>query len=347
MALSLPPIAETIHFVGSVCLPSTRSVYHRICTSLGTHIRRLPDGEPGKRSDFILWQRDVFKSHPSLLRASVSAPSRATDINLNIENFKLGPLEYDTHAISSYRIFCTLRDEGIILPGVRFQVCLPTPINILCNLIEQAYRPHVEPLYESALLDVIAKIQDNIPAHDLAIQFDCPSEFAFLEGVASVPVDWFAPIKEGLIERVVRIASAVHDSVELGFHLCYGDFDHKHFVEPTDTAIMVDFANSIKSSLSRHINWIHMPVPKGRTDALYFAPLEHLDLGETELYLGLLHAEDEEGTRGSIQAANTYVPEFGVATECGLGRADSTEFEDVLSLIQKLLSGACGCSDQQ
>jgi hypothetical protein len=33
-----------------------------------------------------------------------------------------------------------------------------------------------------------------------------------------------------------RLGRAVPDDVELGFHLCYGDLDAKHFVQPTDAA---------------------------------------------------------------------------------------------------------------
>jgi hypothetical protein len=42
---------------------------------------------------------------------------------------------------------------------------------------------------------------------------------------------------------------------------------------------------------------------------------------ETELYLGLLHHEDEhEGAARRIATAQKYVSGFGVATECGMGR---------------------------
>jgi hypothetical protein len=65
-----------------------------------------------------------------------------------------------------------------------------------------------------------------------------------------------------------------------------------------------------------------MPVPRDRTDDAYFAPLRNLKLRpETELYLGLVHMTDGvEGTRKRIETTRRFVPEFGVATECGLGR---------------------------
>jgi hypothetical protein len=41
-----------------------------------------------------------------------------------------------------------------------------------------------------------------------------------------------------------------HD-VELGFHLCYGDFGAKHFIEPLDATKMTELANLIVAKLSK------------------------------------------------------------------------------------------------
>ena len=42
---------------------------------------------------------------------------------------------------------------------------------------------------------------------------------------------------------------------------------------------------------------------------------------DTELYLGLVRRDDPEGNRARVDAATEVAPPFGVATECGLGRA--------------------------
>ena len=137
---------------------------------------------------------------------------------------------YDDYALSSYATFCKLRAERIILPNVRFQVCLPTPIIVIAGHIHPAFHGAVEPVYEVAILRALLRIQAEIPAHDLAIQWDMPGKIAFLEQVLLTP--WFAPVKQGIADRLVRLAAAVSDGVELGFHLCYGDSGHQHFVEP-------------------------------------------------------------------------------------------------------------------
>jgi hypothetical protein len=74
--------------------------------------------------------------------------------------------------------------------------------------------------------------------------------------------------------------------------------------------------------LHRSISYIHMPVPRDRSDDPYFVPLSTLALAEgTELYLGLVHMTDgEAGTRRRIDAARKVRAAFGIGTECGFGR---------------------------
>lgn len=97
------------------------------------------------------------------------------------------PIGYDDAAIESYATFCRLRDGGVIPQGVKFQVSLPTPINVLHVSIEPAYQEALEPVYTKAFLKAVRHIQDEIPAEDLAIQWDVAVEFAFLEGIVSPP----------------------------------------------------------------------------------------------------------------------------------------------------------------
>ena len=263
--------------------------------------------------------------------------SQTTDYPSGIDasQVQILPVEYDDFAIAGYDEFCKLRTEGLIPTGVRFQVSLPTPINVLGNLVEPSWRASIEPYYEQTLLAALKRIQDIIPSDDLAIQWDLASEFAYLEGAGSTPA-WFSPLKEGIIERVLRVAAAVKRDVALGFHLCYGDFGHKHFVEPKDTALLVEIGNAIVNGVTRPVDWLHMPVPRSRIDADYFAPLAQLDIKETELYLGLLHADDEEGTRSRIKAAAEFIAPFGLATECGLGRSSQAELNSILDIAGKL-----------
>ena len=92
---------------------------------------------------------------------------------------------------------------------------------------------------------------------------------------------------------------------------------------PRDTTVMVEIANDVRRGLARSIDFLHVPVPRDRTDADYVRGLAGLrGFDATTLYLGLIHHDDREGDAARIRAARTVVSTFGIASECGWGRTD-------------------------
>lgn len=157
---------------------------------------------------------------------------------------------------------------------------------------------------------------------------------------------WFENVREGIIERLVELAENVKGDVELGFHFCYGDFGHRHFIEPSDVGIMVDVFLSLRERVKRRVDWVHMPVPKERVDEGYFRALKGVVFGDTELFLGLVHEGDEVGTRRRIEVARAFLDGigrggWGVATECGLGRTGVGELEGIWEIMRRV-SGVVG-----
>src|SRR5439155_23280789 len=108
------------------------------------------------------------------------------------------------------------------------------------------------------------------------------------------------------------LAEHVPAGIELLFHFCYGDSNHKHVIEPTDMGDMVEVANRLSADIKRPIALIHMPVPRDRFDDGYFAPLARLRLKpKTELCLGLVHFTDGvDGTRRRLATAEQHVKGF-------------------------------------
>jgi hypothetical protein len=81
--------------------------------------------------------------------------------------------------------------------------------------------------------------------------------------------------------------------------------------------------DGIAAATSRRIDFLHIPVPKDRTDDAYYAPLEAWRRpAGTTLYLGLLHHDDAAGDKARITVARRFVEEFGLAAECGWGRTE-------------------------
>src|SRR5947209_7982631 len=55
-----------VHFVGSIPLPDTESVFRTLSEVAGPHLRRLPDGETGIRKTWIRFLQDVLADNPAI-----------------------------------------------------------------------------------------------------------------------------------------------------------------------------------------------------------------------------------------------------------------------------------------
>jgi methionine synthase II (cobalamin-independent) len=191
----------------------------------------------------------------------------------------------------------------------------------------------IERAYEVAMIREVKAICRHIPHRDLCIQWDVCHDMIVWDGQ---PQDQFPLVnasKQEIATRFTRICAPVPEDVELGFHLCYGDFGGKHFFDPVTALHLVDVANAIAKAVTHEVAYIHLPVPLPRATPDYFAPMRGFNLSpKTDIYLGLVHAADgAEGTRKRIAMAHEYVSRFGVATECGFARARRPD------LVHKLL----------
>lgn len=336
-----------VHIVGSVPLPSADAVFSKLSNALPGRLRSLPDGETGERENFTRWQRNVFldagfpqvvRQYNSTRTASLPTPT-PTSAEIAAVLAAIGPLEthYDTVALASYTTFTACRAAGTIPPDTKFQVSLPTPLNAML-FVADGWQAPLEPLYEAALLRALRNIEASIPQTDLVVQWDVATEVAMLEGVKGIHFAPFftdsEPVRVNVLERLVRMVGSVAADVEVGVHLCYGDSGHRHFVEPRDLGLLCEVVVEVKTRVARSVEWVHVPVPKARVDEAYFAPLRDLQLGDTRLYLGLVHFDDLDGTRRRIEAAAEVLQgrEFGVATECGMGRTPGEQLDSILAI---------------
>lgn len=340
-------LAHGVHLVGSVPLANPEAVFRTLAAEIGDRLRRIPDGETGPRSDWIVWQLPVFTTQqqfevvPPGLNSWRPLPRVRLAEGARPDSMTFGALGYADAAIASYRVFARLKRDGLVPVACRFQVCLPTPVAPISAFVVAEHQGLLEPVYEDRLLAELRLILEVVPHDQLAIQWDTNFEFGMLEGVFPV---WFDDIKGGILERLLRLSRYVPPDVQLGYHFCYGDVQHRHFKEPADAGKLVDVANALAASLDRPLNWIHLPVPRERLDEAYYAPLRELRLRpETELYLGLVHHTDGvDGTVRRIEVARGFVSNFGIATECGWGRRPPSTIPELLRI-----HGALSASIQQ
>jgi methionine synthase II (cobalamin-independent) len=247
-----------------------------------------------------------------------------------------GNLGYADHARASYAEFARLRDAGIILTGTRFQVDLVPAHSVLWLFVVEDQQAALDPIYNTAVGREIDAIAAAILHDDLAIQLDIASAvFARLERAEPTV---YGRTKAEMLERFSTIIAGLADripaDVELLFHFCYGDANHRHAIEPTDMGDMVEMANRLSRRIARPIQLIHMPVPRDRSDVAYFEPLRGLALRrETELALGLVHYTDGiAGAWRRMDTARRFIADFAVATECGFGRRAPETIPELLRL---------------
>jgi hypothetical protein len=323
--------------VGSVPLANAEAVFRAAVSALGDRLRRVPDGETGERINWIEWQFPVMSSRPFFEvvppdpKAYRASPALRLQPGVRDRDISFERLGYAEAARSSYRVFERLQREGVIPASMRFQVSLPTPLAPVGGFVLPESQAAVQPAYTAGLLAELEEIAGAVPHGKLAIQWDVAVEMAILEGV--FPTSLKDP-KTEIPRLLAELGDSVPGGVELGYHLCYGDLGHRHFKEPADAGRLVEVANAVSALVKRKVQWMHMPVPRGRTDSAYFEPLRNLKLGpETELYLGLVHYTDGvEGTKRRIRAVRPFVGSFGVATECGLGRRPQETISELLKI---------------
>jgi hypothetical protein len=323
-------VPEQVHLVGSIGLNSVEEIFRTVGQRLGRRLKRSPDGEIGGRRLWISWQYPLLRASPFLVpdpSGAVHRISRFPILSLadgvKPEQLDFGELGYAREARASYEDFCSARKRGDLPGHIRFQVCLPTPMAVIYAYCIERDVLAVYEAYEKDMIREVAAICAAIPHHDLCIQWDVCHEMLIWDGQ---PLDMFPKVgtsHDEILRRMQRICASVPEDVELGVHLCYGDFRAKHFLEPRDAGKVVELANALASTVQHPLAFVHMPVPIARTDDAFFAPFQGLELASaTELYLGVVHAADGvDGAKRRMATASRYARTFGIATECGIARA--------------------------
>jgi len=330
-----------VHLVGSVPLADSEEVFRLASEVLGRHLRRLPDGETGPRLFWNSWTRGLYERTPGLELVDPPegsyTPWKQARLVVDPSELEFGPIGYADAARESWATFSRLKREGVVPRHVRFQVCIPSPIAPMIVLVEEGSRAAVEGPFRRRLYQEVREIVDAVPHDELAIQWDVCQDVGIWEGYYP---SYFDDKEAGVIARLAEHADAIPESVEVGFHLCYGDFKHRHFMQPKDGGVLAEMSNRLAQAVSRRLDWIHVPVPIDRTDDAYFEPFRKLALpAETEYLFGLIHFTDGAGgTRRRIETAQNVLREFGVGTECGFGRRPPETVRPLMELHAEVAS---------
>src|SRR5215469_15392187 len=348
--------ANHVHFNGSVNLPDTESVMREITARVPAGVRRIPDGETGERAGWIFFQAHKFLQMPWLVPVQPFDPAEGDYEHMPQLRLADGA---DPAAVSwpdpgyadaylrSYEIFTALREEGVIPAGVRFQVEYPTPLASIGAYVVPEQGQILLPAYERAMFADLDRLLAAIPHDEIAVQWDVAVEFSLLE-------EFFGPLPpqaaDAIIANLARCVDAVPAEVPVGLHLCYGDWGHQHFKQPESLELQVRVVNGVAAAAGRTLSLVSFTVPQDQRAESYFAPLAGLAAGpDTELNFGIVpyHPGDQapgttEDQARLIDAALAGSPggsrEWGVCTECGMGRAGREEIPVLLDLHRQIVA---------
>jgi hypothetical protein len=263
-----------------------------------------------------------------------------------IWNFRVRPgrsvrfddLKYGDFATASYATFVRLRGEGVIPHGVRFQVSLPAPHSAIDGFFEDSDQwPELYQAYLDGIRREIAKMLATIPSDDLAIQWDVAWEFVDMAmGERNYFSFWPKLTAEQKFQRHAEqldgLWQGIPDETLLGYHWCYGTWGGWPMTAMPDLAICVRMSNEAKRRTGRRLDFVHMPVVRVPDEA-FFAPLDDLDIGDTRVFLGMVHHTDGiEGFRRRRDLARKHLPAFGIGSVCGYGRVDPELLPEILRI---------------
>ncbi len=346
--------ATGVHFNGSVNLPDAETVMREISSRIPDGVHRMTEGETGDRGYWVFFQRQKFAAMPEF--EEVPVPETGGDYEripvlrlasgVAPESVNWPDIGYAAAYNDSFDTFRSLQAEGIIAPDVRLQLQFPTPIAAL-SMVSPEDAQLLAPHYAAALFNDLQQALDRLPHDQIAVQWDVAVEIGLLTG--GFPVE--APPFDAIVASLVACLDQVPDDVPVGVHLCYGDYQHAHFVQPTSLELQVRLLNALTSSARRPPTFAAFTVPQGRSDPAYFEPLRdlHADPG-TELAFALVpyHPDDQSPGTTAEQAKliDTYLAEspggvrdWSVCTECGMGRVDRDDVSRLLDLHREIVSG--------
>jgi len=350
----MPP--NSVHFNGSVNLPDAETVMKEISSRIPTGVRRMTDGETGDRGYWIHFQIQKFLKMPEFESVQVGK-AYATEADApDMPRLRLAPgasattiawpdLGYANAYIASFTTFDRLQQNGTIPTDVRFQLQYPTPLASMAATIEPEDLSDVAASYEAALFADLDSALEKLDHDRIAVQWDVAVEFGLLEGAMGpqVPMGQITP-------ALVRCVERAPANVPVGMHLCYGDYGHQHFKQPESLRMQVELVNAVVSAAQRPVSFVSFTVPQDRSDADYFAPLRELTAGdETELYFALVPYHPGDQPEGTTAAQAAHIGdglaqsaagsrEWGICTECGMGRVAADDVPRLLDLHREILT---------
>ena len=234
----------------AACRAQTRAeVFETVSAALGPRLKRIPDGETGERADWITWLEPVFANSPALEKsdevfrlhadgdAAHPLPAQARPFGQRRDVRQSVLCRHRRAVVSGFREAQGAR--GKFPPHCRFQIDLVPAHSVIWLYLQDELHAPLDPVYNAA-----AEARDRQDRGTPAARPDSRSSSTWRRRCshgwsATTSAATAAPrtrCRQTFGRILIDLANHVPDDIELLFHFCYGDSNHKHVVEPTDMA---------------------------------------------------------------------------------------------------------------
>ena len=333
----------------AACTSTARStsgretVMREISSRIPPGLRRMTDGETGERGYWIRFQIQKFGRCRSSRRVAAGQAYETTPDAPGMAQLRLADgasadtihwpdLGYADAYAGSFEIFDRLQQDGTIPADVRFQVQYPTPI--------ARSRGRSCPR-NAAARDVLRgraprRSRQGTASHRRTIASPCNGTSRSSSGCWRTRLARHVAAVRGDRGKPRPLCRHVPDDVPVGMHLCYGDYGHQHFKQPDSLDLQVRLVNAVlRRQPDGQLVLVH-GAPRPRRRGL-FRPAERPSgraghravLRARALLPGRPAAGHDRGAGRHIDAAlapSRPVREWGICTECGMGRVASGTF---------------------
>ena len=185
------------------------------------------------------------------------------------QGIRFANLFYADMARQSLRRLPAIEGCRRIPAGTRFQVDLVPAHSVIWLFLVDELHAAIDPIYNEAVKREIDMIADNHPARRAEVSSTWPRPYS----PSSDQPSGYGRTKAQMLETfgtiVTDLGNTVPADVELLYHFCYGDSDHRHVVEPTDMGDMVELANRVSRSIRRPVALIHAGAAQSQHDDGY------------------------------------------------------------------------------
>lgn len=323
-------MARSAHLVGSIPLEDAETAMSAALGRLGPHLRTLPDGETGERSDWIIHIVESLRDHPDL---EVRDEGQWSDYDDTLTHkVKLGhtldgrdlDLGHVAAFEDSFPVFERLREE-LGDDELSLQVGIPSDLDMaLFALGPTGPLLHRWPFTVATLREIHAI--HRRAGQQVVFQIEMPAE---LVAVTRTPRPLQPLVAAWLARGIVRLARRAPTGARFGLHLCLGDMNHEALARMRDVRPLVLLTNAIATRWPdrQPLEYVHVPLAAGQLPPPmrreYHAPLAELDLpAQVRLVAGLVHEDRSiDELRELLELVEGLVGRtVDVANACGLGR---------------------------